>query len=86
MPEDKLPEPYAKAIGPADSGVMVPVFTSRAPAHEQFVVLQVTARRSQGEVRYEDVKDHIRHQLSQELAIRRYLDRLAEGHVRGDQM
>ena len=40
------------------------------------MVLQVTARRSQGEVRYDDVKDHIRQQLSQELAIRRYLDHL----------
>jgi peptidyl-prolyl cis-trans isomerase SurA len=77
VPEDKLPEPYAKAIGPADSGVMVPIFTvPGAGNHEQFVILQVTARRSQGEVRYEDVKDHIRQQLSQELGIRRYLDHL----------
>jgi len=55
----------------------VPIFTvPGAGNHEQFVILQVTARRSQGEVRYEDVKDHIRQQLSQELSIRRYLDHL----------
>jgi len=47
-----------------------------AGGHEQFVVLQVMARRSQGDIRYDDVKDHIRQQLSQELSIRRYLDHL----------
>ena len=74
---DKLPEPYAKAIGQADSGVVVPIFTvPGAGNHEQFVVLQVTARRKPGDIRYEDVKDHIRQQLSQELGIRRYLDHL----------
>jgi peptidyl-prolyl cis-trans isomerase SurA len=77
VPMDKLPEPYAKAIGQADSGVVVPIFTvPGAGNHEQFVVLQVTARRSPGDIRYEDVKDHIRQQLSQELGIRRYLDHL----------
>ncbi|HEV2085706.1 MAG TPA: hypothetical protein VGR09_11530, partial [Gemmatimonadales bacterium] len=43
---------------------------------DQFVVLQVTSRRPEGEVRYEDVRDRIRDQLGQQLAIRRYLDRL----------
>jgi hypothetical protein len=43
---------------------------------EQFVVLQVTDRRPEGEVKYEDVRDKIREQLGQQLAIRRYLDRL----------
>ena len=77
VPEDKLPEPYAKVIGKADSGTVVPVFTvPGAGGHEQFVVLQVMARRSQGDIRYDDVKDHIRQQLSQELSIRRYLDHL----------
>ena len=43
---------------------------------DQFVVLQVTGRRPEGEVKYEDVRDRIRDQLGQQLAIRRYLDRL----------
>jgi hypothetical protein len=43
------------------------------------VVVQVTARRPEGDIRYEDVKDRIRQQLGQELAIRRYLDRLRSG-------
>jgi peptidyl-prolyl cis-trans isomerase SurA len=77
VPADKLPEAYATAIGEADSGAVVPVFTVKgAGDRDQFVVLQVTGRRSQGEIRYEDVKDRIRQQLGQELAIRRYIDQL----------
>jgi peptidyl-prolyl cis-trans isomerase SurA len=77
IPADKLPDTYAKAIAEADSGTVVPVFTLKgAGERDQFVVLQVTGRRSQGEIRYEDVKDRIRQQLGQELAIRRYIDQL----------
>jgi peptidyl-prolyl cis-trans isomerase SurA len=77
VPADKLPEAYAKAIADADSGAVVPLFTVKgAGERDQFVVLQVTGRRSQGEIRYEDVKDRIRQQLGQELAIRRYIDQL----------
>lgn len=77
VPADKLPEAYAKAIAETDSGKVVPVFTLKGPGdRDQFVVLQVTGRRSQGEIRYEDVKDRIRQQLGQELAIRRYIDQL----------
>ena len=74
---DKLPASSSDGIGEADSGVVVPIFSvPGAGNHEQFVVLQVTGRRSPGDIRYEDVKDHIRQQLGQELAIRRYLDHL----------
>ncbi len=77
VPADKLPETYATAIADADSGAVVPVFTIKgAGDRDQFVVLQVTGRRSQGEIRFEDVKDRIRQQLGQELAIRRYIDQL----------
>ena len=77
VPADKLPEPYGKIIGEADSGAVLPVFTVPAAGdREQYVVLQVTARRSPGDLRFEDVKDRIRQQLSQELSIRRYLDQL----------
>jgi peptidyl-prolyl cis-trans isomerase SurA len=80
VPADKLPEDYGKVIAEADSGAVLPVFTiPGSGGREQFVVLQVTDRRPQGDIRYEDVKDRIRHQLGQELAIRRYLDRLRSG-------
>jgi peptidyl-prolyl cis-trans isomerase SurA len=76
VPITKLPENYAKVIGTVDSGSVVPVFTLPAGGREQFVVLQVTGRRPEGDVKYDDVRDRIRDQLGQQLAIRRYLDRL----------
>jgi peptidyl-prolyl cis-trans isomerase SurA len=77
VPVTKLPEAYAKAIGDAGTGTVLPVFTmAGSGGREQFVVLQVTDRRPEGEIRYEDVKDRIREQLGQQLAIRRYIDRL----------
>jgi peptidyl-prolyl cis-trans isomerase SurA len=79
VPADKLPEAYGKVIADADSGTVLPVFSIPGTGKEQFVVLQVTGRRSQGEIRYDDVKDRIRKQLGDQLAIRRYLDRLRQG-------
>ena len=80
VPADKLPEAYAKVIGQADSGTVVPVFQlpGTAGTHQQFVVLQVTGRRPQGDIRFEDVRERIRDQLGQQLAIRRYIDRLRQ--------
>jgi hypothetical protein len=40
------------------------------------VVLQVTGRRPPGDIRFEDVRDRIRDQLGQQLAIQRYIERL----------
>ena len=77
VPADKLPEAYAKAFGDADSGAVAPVFSlPGAGTREQFVVAQITGRRPPGDIRYEDVRDRIREQLGQQLAIRRYIDRL----------
>jgi peptidyl-prolyl cis-trans isomerase SurA len=77
VPLTKMPEAYAKAIGEAGTGTVLPVFTMPGSGgREQFVVLQLTDRRPEGEIRYEDVKDRIREQLGQQLAIRRYIDRL----------
>ena len=77
VPVTKLPENYSKSIGDAKADTILPVFTMAGSGErEQFVVLQVTDRRPEGEVKYEDVRDRIREQLGQQLAIRRYLDRL----------
>src|SRR6185312_1666186 len=77
VPVDKVPEAYTKAIGEADSGAVAPVFElPGAGTRAQFVVVQVTGRRPQGDIRYEDVRDRIRDQLGQQLAIRRYIDTL----------
>jgi peptidyl-prolyl cis-trans isomerase SurA len=78
IPITKLPEAYGKVLGEADSGAVLPVFAMAGSAggRDQYVVLQVTKRRPEGDVRYEDVRDRIRDQLGQQLAVRRYLDRL----------
>ena len=77
VPVNKLPENYAKSIGDAGPGTIIPVFTMPGSGgREQFVVLQVTDRRPEGDIKYEDVRGRIRDQLGQQLAIRRYLDRL----------
>lgn len=78
VPVTKLPESYAKAIGDsAGSGTILPVFTMPGSGgRDQFVVLQVTSRRPEGAISYEDVRDRIRDQLGQQLSIRRYIDRL----------
>jgi peptidyl-prolyl cis-trans isomerase SurA len=79
VPADKLPENYAKVIGEADSGSVTPVFTVPGNGgRQQFVIVQVIGRRPQGDIRFEDVKDRIREQLGQQLAIRRYIDRLRQ--------
>jgi peptidyl-prolyl cis-trans isomerase SurA len=79
VPVTKLPENYAKVIGDAERGTTLPVFTMPSSGdREQFVVLQVTDRRPEGEIRYEDVRDRIHEQLAQQLAIRRYIDHLRQ--------
>ena len=80
VPADKLPEAYVGPMANVDSGAVAPVFTIKgAGDRDQYVVLKVTNRRSQGDVRFNDVKDRIRQQLGQELAIRRYIDHLKQG-------
>jgi hypothetical protein len=36
----------------------------------------LTARRAEGDIRYEDVRDRIRDALANELSVRRYIDHL----------
>jgi parvulin-like peptidyl-prolyl isomerase len=77
VPVTKLPENYAKTIGESAAGTLLPVFTMPGSGgRNQFVVLRVTSRRPEGAISYEDVRDRIRDQLGQQLAIRGYIDRL----------
>ena len=78
VPVDQLPPEYKEGIGAADSGVVVPSFPIRKDMglRRKYVVLQVTARRTAGVVRYEDVKDQIRKKLADDLAVQRYVARM----------
>jgi peptidyl-prolyl cis-trans isomerase SurA len=77
VPVDKLPPAYAQAIGQGEEGAVLPPFPVQgANGRTRYAVVMLTSRRPEGDVRYEDVRDKIRSQLGEQLAIRRYLDRL----------
>ena len=77
LPLSQLPPDYQVAIGNDTVLGLKPVFevggNTRRP---KFVVLEVTKRLPEGELTFEDVKDRIRESLSQQLAVRHYLDLL----------
>lgn len=78
VPVTQLPDEYKDGIGTADSGTVVPVFAIRKEMglRRKWVVLEVTGRRGEGAIDYADVKEQIRKRLSDDLSVRRYLDRL----------
>jgi peptidyl-prolyl cis-trans isomerase SurA len=78
VPLTQLPDEYKEGIGTADSGTIVTPFAIRKEMglRRKYVVLQVTSRRTEGVIQYVDVKDQIRKKLSDDLGVRRYLDRL----------
>jgi peptidyl-prolyl cis-trans isomerase SurA len=77
-----LPPPASgdstEALGSYHPPVILPVFTlaDNDPNRRRRVVLQLKARRAEGEVLYQDVKDKIRDALGQELAVKNYLEHL----------
>lgn len=76
-PLDKLPPVYARVLADADSGSVVAPFALDAPGgRRKFAVILVTEKRTEGEIRYEDVKDRVRALLADQLATRKYLERL----------
>jgi len=78
-PMDKLPPVYARVLADADSGTVVAPFALDAPGgRRKFAVLLVTEKRAAGGIRYEDVKDRVRQLLSDQLATRKYLERLRQ--------
>ena len=79
VPVDQLPQVYGQAIANADSGQVVGPFDLAGPDGKvKFAILQVTARRAAGEITFNDVKDQLRTNLAENLAIQRYLDRLRQ--------
>ncbi len=78
VPLDKLPELYREALQAVpDTATVLPPFALEAPGGaRKFAVIQVVERRPEGEIRYEDVRDRVRSVLSEELALRKYVERL----------
>jgi peptidyl-prolyl cis-trans isomerase SurA len=77
VPVTKLPPAYAQATDTASEGSVVGPFPLSGSGNRvKYTVLKITSRRPEGDVRYEDVRDKIRQQLGEQLAVRRYLDTL----------
>lgn len=72
-----LPPEYQQMLADDTTNGLKPVITEGpATPRPKFVVLEVTARKRAGDLSYEDVKMRIRQSLSDQLAIKHYIDQL----------
>jgi peptidyl-prolyl cis-trans isomerase SurA len=78
VPLDKLPPLYQEALANVpDTVTVLPMFALEAPGGgRKFATVQIVERRPEGEIRYEDVRERVRTVLAEELALRKYLQRL----------
>jgi len=77
LPFSQLPPDYQTAIGQDSVSGLKPVFeVGVGTARPRFVVFEMTKRLPEGELGFDEVKDHIRDGLAQQLAIKHYLDLL----------
>ena len=72
-----MPPEYQKVISADTTLGLKPVITEGAGTpRAKFVVLEVTARHAAGDLAFDDVKLRIRQSLSDQLAIRHFIDQL----------
>ncbi|PYO94764.1 MAG: hypothetical protein DMD62_04115 [Gemmatimonadetes bacterium] len=72
-----LPPEYQQLLAGDTTNGLKPVITVGPDTpRPKFVVLEVTARKNAGDLSYEDVKMRIRQSLSDQLAIKHYIDQL----------
>jgi len=77
VPVAQLPPDHAKALGKLKGpGLQPPFEVGGDTPRPKFAVVEVTKWRTEGDMRYEDVKDRLRQQMGQQLAIKRYIDTL----------
>jgi peptidyl-prolyl cis-trans isomerase SurA len=75
LPISELPPDYVKALGNDTVPGLKPVFSVGAQtARPRFVVFELTRRLPEGELSFAEVRDRIREGLSQQLALKHYLD------------
>jgi peptidyl-prolyl cis-trans isomerase SurA len=75
LPVSQLPPEYLRAIGDDSVPGLKPVFEVGADTpRPRFVVFELTKRLPEGELTFDEVKDRIRDALSQQLALKHYLD------------
>ncbi|MGH7322787.1 MAG: peptidylprolyl isomerase, partial [Candidatus Rokuibacteriota bacterium] len=90
FPVDRLPAPYAAMLkdllAPAVSAVFALPIPGVDSLRGKYAVVSLEDRLAAGELRYEDVKDRIRSQLGDQMALRRMIDGLRQAtyvEVRG---
>src|SRR5438876_1455998 len=77
LPISQLPPDYEKTIGKDTIPGLKPVFeVGIGTARPRFVVFELVKRLPEGELGFDEVKDHIRDGLGQQLAIKHHLDLL----------
>lgn len=72
----QLPAEYQAAIGDSGTGLRPPFTLGPGSPRPKITVVDVTQRRGAGPLRYEDVRDRIRQNLGQQLAVRHFLSQL----------
>jgi peptidyl-prolyl cis-trans isomerase SurA len=76
-PITELPQEYQQLLASDTTVGLKPVITVGAgSARPKFVVLEITRRHPEGELAFDDVKVRIKEILSNDLAIRHYIDQL----------
>lgn len=76
-PLTQLPPEYQKIVSSDTTLGLKPVVNEDAETpRPKFVILEITGRHGEGELSFEDVKLRIRQSLSDQLAIRHYIDQL----------
>lgn len=76
-PLTELPPEYQQILSSDTARGLKPVIVqSGNTARQKFVVLEVTGRHDAGDLAFDDVKLRIRQSLSEQLAIRHYIDQL----------
>jgi len=76
-PITQLPPDYQQLLASDTTIGLKPVVTVGADTpRPKFVILQITARHSEGELTYDEAKVRIRDALGEQLAIRHYIDQL----------
>lgn len=65
-----------EALQPGQLSEAFPLPVAGAPLRTKFAVVRLEDRRQAGEFKYDDVKDNMRDQLGEQMALRRFLDSL----------
>jgi peptidyl-prolyl cis-trans isomerase SurA len=77
VPVGELPPDYGKVIAKDTVPGLVPPFAiDAATARPKFAIVDITKRDPEGELTFEDVKDRVRAQLSQQLTLKKYISTL----------